>query len=880
MKERPHRLNFCNNNPILVLQIPLANMVDLAYGLAGSLLQKLGSLVYQELRLAWGLQSDLKKIERTISIIKIVLLDAEDRQASNPKLSIWLRQLKDILYDAEDVVDEIEYKALRKQAITAYGSTSPKVRHFFSSSMALSSRLQLAYKIKDIRKRLDEINTSKDQFNLTEQREEVHVMPQWREMTHSGVESSVIGRHLDKEKIIEAMMKADGNVNVISIVGLGGLGKTTLAKLVYNDETVVSHFQLRMWVCVSTDFRVTRLMEEILKSVGHGVDKNSSNVDMMQKSLRDFLKNKRFLLVLDDVWNENRNKWIELTDLLNGGSHGSVVVVTTRIHNVSSISGPVYMHPLDGLPKEECLSLFVKCAFKEGEDKRHPNLVSIADEIVEKCKGVPLAVKSLGGMLYSKVDEREWNLVRDNEIWELEEKEGDILPALQLSYNQMPIHLKRCLAYCVNFPKDHEFFNVVLIQQWMAHGLILQLPVNKTQELEDVGDLYIKELMSRCFFQDFEEFGLYYFFKMHDLVHDLVLSIAHEEWLEIDSENKEIASTVRHLSISYDGPLRVSKSPNKLTSVRTIIYQTEPHMSSVEACISRFKSLRLLDLSDSNFENLPSSIGTQKHLRYLNLSGNESIKKLPNSVCKLHNLQTLILEGCVTLERLPKDIRNLINLRLITITTKDTCLLENGACCFNSLRILVVVECPRLECLFPQMDRCLTNLRVLVFTRCESLTYLLPIIKHLTVLESLYIVDCKEMDLTGGGRGGDAQDLNLKLQILCIEKLPKLEVLPEWLLGSANTLKYLHIEGCGNLKALPEWLPTMKSLQTLEIIDCKELSSLPEGIHHMKTLRKLKIEECRKLVTRSEDWCNIPGLEVLVSGNAEDDEEDRRTALA
>ncbi|XP_042944557.1 disease resistance protein RGA2-like [Carya illinoinensis] len=391
-------------------------MADLASGLADSLLQKLGSLVYQELYLAWGAQSDLQKLERTISTIKIVLLDAEYKQANNPKLSIWLRQLKDILYDAEDVIDEIEYKALRKQAITAYGSTSSKVRHFISSSMALSiSRLKLVYKIKDIRERLDDINAEKVQFNLIERNEEVHVMPQWRGKTHSFIDPSTI---------------------------IGGLGKTTLVKAIYNDGTVYNLFELRMWVCVSEDFNATRLVEEILKSTGCKVDKKSSTEDTLQTSLRELLKDKKFLLVLDDVWNKDRNKWIELINLLNGGSHGSVVVVTTRSHNVSSILDPIYTHSLDGLSNEESLSLFVKCAFKEGEDKRHPGLLSIAEEIVKKCKGVLLAVKSLGGILYSKVDEREWNSVRDNEIWELEENERGILPALRLNYNQMLIHLK------------------------------------------------------------------------------------------------------------------------------------------------------------------------------------------------------------------------------------------------------------------------------------------------------------------------------------------------------------------------------------------------------------------------------------------------------
>ncbi|KAG6692063.1 hypothetical protein I3842_10G094400 [Carya illinoinensis] len=439
--------------------------------------------------------------------------------------------------------------------------------------MALSSRLKLVYKIKDIRERLDDINAEKVQFNLTERNEEVHVMPQWRGKTHFFIDpSTIIGRHGDKEEIKKSLMHPNRsrNLNIIAIVGLGGLGKTTLVKAIYNDGTVYNLFELRMWVCVYEDFNVTRLVEEILKSTGCKVDKKSSTEDTLQTSLRELLKDKRFLLVLDDIWNENRNKWIESIDLLNGGSHGSVVVVMTRSHNVSSILDPIYTHSLDGLSNEKSLSLFVKCAFKEGEDKRHLGLLSIAEEIVKKCKGLPLAVKSLGGILYSKVDEREWNSVRDNEIWELEENEGGILPALRLSYNQMSIHLKRCFAYCVNFPKNHEFNNYILIEQWLAHGLILQSPTNKKQELKDVGDLYIKELMSRCFFQDFEEFWWCYSFKMHDLVHDLVLSIAQKEWLELDVDNKEIAPTVRHLSIS-DNDQQVSKSSNKLTSVRTIM---------------------------------------------------------------------------------------------------------------------------------------------------------------------------------------------------------------------------------------------------------------------------------------------------------------------
>jgi hypothetical protein len=142
-------------------------MAEIAYGIIGNVIEKLGSVAYQEFSLAWGFKSDLKKLERTMSTIKEVLLDAEKKQASDRLLRLWLGQLNDVLHDAEDVLDEIEYQALRKQVVATYGSTSTKVRHFFSSSMTRAFPFKLAHKIKGIRERLDEIAADKDQFNLT-----------------------------------------------------------------------------------------------------------------------------------------------------------------------------------------------------------------------------------------------------------------------------------------------------------------------------------------------------------------------------------------------------------------------------------------------------------------------------------------------------------------------------------------------------------------------------------------------------------------------------------------------------------------------------------------------------------------------------------------
>jgi Leucine-rich repeat (LRR) protein len=337
---------------------------------------------------------------------------------------------------------------------------------------------------------------------------------------------------------------------------------------------------------------------------------------------------------------------------------------------------------------------------------------------------------------------------------------------------------------------------------------------------------------------------------MHDLVHDLALKVAEEECSAVDFRTQNIAGTVRHLLFSHNG-LQVPNYFYTLSSgVRTTLFQTQEVSTLVEACILRFKYLRVLDLSFSSFEVLSKFICTLKHLRYLNLSWNGKIKKLPNSICKLYNLQTLLLHGCPRLERLPKDIKKMISLRYLTATTTYTCLFENGAWHLNSLRFLRVIDCWRLEILFQGMDGCLTNLRTLVIIGCNRLTSLTHDIKHLTAVETLIIENCRELSLAGGE---DNWNLKLNLRKLKILGLPKLEVLPQWLKGSADTLQFLSIGDCQNLMALPEWLPSLKSLRTLEIFYCSKLSSLPDGMDRLTALRELTIEDCDELVRKCKE---------------------------
>ncbi|KAM3683776.1 hypothetical protein ACJW31_12G174200 [Castanea mollissima] len=799
------------------------------FNIAAKLLGELVSPAFQEACLVWGVESDLRRLENTLSNVKAVLLDAEEQQVHNQELTVWLGQLKEVFYDAQDVLDEFECEALRRQVVEMQGSTTRKVRRFFSSSNPLIFRTKMAHKVKEIRARLDEVAADRAKFHLSPRSDDRHVV-RGREMSHSFVQASdVIGRGQDKDKIVEYLMDpSDGqSISVVPVVGIGGLGKTALAKLVFNDERVIEHFELKCWVCVSDEFALKQLLVKMIKSI---TSENRSDLDedQLQVLLRNNLDGKKFFLVLDDVWNEDRGKWIELRNLLIGGANGSKILMTTRSLTIASMMGTISPYNLEGLLHQESLSLFIKWAFDEGKERQHTNLVEIGDAIVKKCKGVPLAVKSLGSLLYSKLDERDWLFVRDNEMWKLNRKEGDILSVLQLSYNQMPSYLKQCFAFLSLFPKDFEFDTFLLIAYWMANGL-LQSP-HENQEPEDIGNQYIDEFYSRCFLEDYIDLGYLRKFKIHDLAHDLALSSAQSECLIINCQIQNISKKVWHLSYSNNTwqNENVLKCLQKSKSLRTILSVVEgvgpSNKSFVDSCVSEFRYLRVLDLSDSSFEVLPSSIGTMKHLRLLDLSSNCRIHKLPNSICKLQNLQSLSLRGCEKLEELPKDIRYLIRLRIFLVTTKQKSLL---------------------------------GLQFLRIVNCGGLISLLPILKFLTTLETLVIENCEKLDLIEMEDNQD--DFPTSLRALGFTGLPQLVAMPDWIKRSAKSLQILEIESCPNLTAFPEWLVNLESLRQLIILNCPKLFDLSKGKLCLPALRSFKIADCPELIRRcqpeiGEDW--------------------------
>ncbi|XP_030962832.1 putative disease resistance protein RGA3 [Quercus lobata] len=412
------------------------------FSVSSGIIRKAGDVAVQEIALIWGVKDEIKKLKETVSTISAVLLDAEAKKHNN-EVKLWLQRLKDAMFDADDLLDEISTEALRREVMTR-DKKAKEVRIFFSKSNQLAYGLRMGHKVKAMRERFDAIAADR-KFHLDERSEERQVRYKARQQTHSVVRAEdVIGREEDKKAIIGSLLDPNvkENVSVLPIVGVGGLGKTTVSQLVFNDEEIKNHFELKLWVCVSDDFDVKIIVEKILECIKNEKPKDLE-MNTLVNDLEKEINGKRYMLVLDDVWNEDREKWSELKKILMGGAKGSRILVTTRSEIVAKISQSIQPHVLKGLEEQYAWSLFKKMAFEEGEEEMNASFLEIGKEILKMCVGVPLAIRTIGGLLYFKKSEIEWRSFKTNELSKIRQNESDILPTLKLSYNYLASHLKQ-----------------------------------------------------------------------------------------------------------------------------------------------------------------------------------------------------------------------------------------------------------------------------------------------------------------------------------------------------------------------------------------------------------------------------------------------------
>jgi Leucine-rich repeat (LRR) protein len=793
---------------------------------------KVSSYLLDEYKVMEGMEEQRSILERRLPAILHIIDDAEEKGAYQPGVNAWLKALKKVSYEANDVFDELKYEALRREAKKRghkphHNRLDMDVVNVFPAYNPIVFRRRMGKKLQKIVQDIEALVAEMNAFGFRDRRQSPSSMP-LRQMDSIMIDSEkdivTRSRNEEKKKIVKILLD-HGNSNdllVLPIVGLGGLGKTTFVQLVYS-EPEMKHFQFRKWCCVSDDFDVG----SIARSICNSTEKDSEKV---LQDLQKELSGKRCLVVLDDVWNQDVDKWEKLKTCLKYAGMGSAILTTTRNAKVAQImsGGKVQPHNLANLGDEFLKKILERRAFilKKPE---YAKLEDVINEIVKRCHGSPLAAKAIGSLLSTKTSEDEWMAVlKKSSICNVE---TGIFPILKLSYDNLPLHMKQCFALCAVFPKDYEIDVENLIHLWMANDY---LPLEEDIPLETTGRRIFDELAWRSFFEDakqtkLEDKTLSHFrgintCKIHDLMHDIALSILGEECTTIThrSDPKKLLSKhSRHMFSSYreTGTNLIDFLKKQAGTLQTLLcpypgaYNWTPHMP-------KCNSLRALKLPGcSAFKIRPRHL---QHLRYLDLSGNWWIKQLPEEISILYNLQTLNVLGCDKLCRLPRDMKFMA-----------------------SLRHLYTEDCRSLKCMPPDLGE-LSSLQILTYFVAS--------------------------DSTGCSTIGELRSLNLggKLMLNCLENVTEAQAKAATL-GNKKKLRHLSLEWSsechgepvpGYHKKVLDALKPHDEVEKLRIVGYKS-TCLPTWMKYISLSQKHLTELHLVGITMCEDFPQFSYLEAL-----------------
>ncbi|MFS7926097.1 putative P-loop containing nucleoside triphosphate hydrolase, leucine-rich repeat domain superfamily [Helianthus anomalus] len=832
----------------------------IASQLLKAVFEKLSSEAVKKIGRSQGIQSELKKLERTLTQIQSLLNDASQKEITDEAVQNWLNGLQHLAYDIDDVLDDLATEAMHRELTQQSGAITSKVKRLvptWYTNLSLSQRMH--HKLDDITTKLQDLEKEKVTLGLIVKDERSKRTYQTSLVDTSGI----VGRQEEKKELLVKLLgdePCDKNFSIVPIVGMGGLGKTTLARLLYDDEEVKKHFELMAWVCVSDQFDIFHISKVILQSV-KGEDKEFADLNLLQVALKKQLRDKRFLVVLDDVWSENYDEWQTLVSPFHACAPGSKIIMTTRKVQLLNKLGYDHLYHVQTLSHDDAVTLFAQHALGANNFDSHPVLKQYGEGIVEKCDGLPLALSVLGRLLRTKTEEEEWKELLNSEIWRLG-KGDEIVPALRLSYNDLSACLKQLFAYCSLFPKDYAFNKEHMILLWMAEGFLNQSSSDKS--MERLGLEYFEELLSRSFFQHAPNNK--YTFVMHDLLNDLATSVAGEFFSRLDIEmvqdvRKEALEKYRHMSFFCDEFIAYPKfDPFKTAKILRTFFSLQGKDSFKKFYISskilvdllpELPMLRVLSLRNLCISEVPETIGSLKHLRYLDLSKNP-ITHLPESVGNLYNLQTLLLCDCSNLINLPNNFSKLNNLRHLDIY---------GTSLFNKFPLWI-----------SQSKSLQTVSKIIVG---GDSTPAITKIKELTDFGwGIHIKGLDKVEMAM-----HAQEANLlqkrfrwlKLEWSDVfdgsrkESLEK-EVLCGLKPNSAR-LTFLHIVSYGGIE-FPIWVGDPSFLQLTEVLihGCKNCTSLPP-FGQLPSLKRLFIEDMDEVKAMGSELVGtglpFPSLEVL-----------------
>nr|XP_051180363.1 putative disease resistance protein RGA3 isoform X1 [Lolium perenne]XP_051180364.1 putative disease resistance protein RGA3 isoform X1 [Lolium perenne]XP_051180365.1 putative disease resistance protein RGA3 isoform X1 [Lolium perenne]XP_051180367.1 putative disease resistance protein RGA3 isoform X1 [Lolium perenne] len=638
-------------------------MAAILDSLVGSCAKKLQEMITEEAVQILGVKEELKELQRKMTQIQCVLNDAEERSTQESAVKNWLGELRDAMYYADDIIDMARSeggKLLAEHPSSSTESTKCGGILFFTCIPNVLNRRKIAVQIRDFNAELEKISKLSEFLKLQKLQPKAEVSTVKKSINL--VEPNLVGKetlHACKRLVGLVLANKEKKAYKVGIVGTGGIGKTTLAQKIYNDQKIKGVFSNQAWICVSHKYSEVAILKEVLRNFGVHQEQGET-VGELSSKLAAAVTDTSFFLVLDDVWEPE--VWTNLLRIPLHAAAAGVILATTRHDTVAHAIGMENLHRVDLMSADVGWEMLWK-SMNVNEEKDVEKLQDMGYDIVRKCGGLPLAIKVTSSVLATKEKtENEWRKFIDRRAWSVGNLPTELRGALYLSYDDLPSHLKQCFLYLALYPEDHYILRDDLIRFWVAEGFIEE---QQGQLLEDIAEEYYYELIYRNILQPDPVCVDHSWVKMHDLLRQLAQHISGEESFCGDPQSlgAKTLSKLRRVSIVTDKDLIVLPNMEKeMIRVRTLLLRSAKRINVGNTIFKIIPRIRVLDLTGSSIPTIPDCVGSLIHLRLLDLDGTE-ISYLPESIGCLINLQILNLQMCKALHILPLAIIQLCNLR-------------------------------------------------------------------------------------------------------------------------------------------------------------------------------------------------------------------------
>ncbi|PHU17302.1 hypothetical protein BC332_12997 [Capsicum chinense] len=643
-------------------------MVDAAF--VSFAVQKLGEFLIQEVNLRLSLREDVKWLRNELLFMQSFLKHAEEKQSEDQRVQQWVFEINSVANDAVAILETYSFEASKgdddriARRLKACTCICWKETKFYLVGKEIQS---LKQRIMDISRKREtygiiDINNAGEGPSNRSNNQSSLARTLRRTTSYVDDDQIFVGFQDVVQRFLAELLKPDPRRSAISIYGMGGLGKTTLARNLYTSPNIVSSFPIRAWICVSQEYNTMDLLRNIIKSIQ---GRTKENLDMLEKMtetdlesyLRDLLKERKYLVVVDDVW--HREAWESLKRAFPDSKDGSRVIITTRKEDVAERADDKgYVYRLRYLTQEESWDLFCKKLLDV--QTMVPEMERLARGMVDKCGGLPLAIVVLSGLLSHKRGLEEWQKVKDH-LWKIIKDDSiEISYILSMSYNDLPTVLKQCFLYFGIFPEDHEIRADQITQLWMAEGFIPR----EEERMEDVAEGFLNELIRRSLIQVVSTFWEKVVkCRIHDLLRDLAMQKALEvNFFDIyDPRKHSISSFCLRHAIHGQAQRYLSLDLFNLKLRSVLFFDPDFRKLGLINFRIKFHHIYVLQLEIQSGTKLPDSIGSLYHLKFLRLKG---IHEFPSSIGNLKNLQTLrVSNDHGQLCQLPPETADLINLR-------------------------------------------------------------------------------------------------------------------------------------------------------------------------------------------------------------------------